>query len=187
MEWCARNSPSIHDRSQLYSTAMPERMAPLFLKTMPIRKPVHALGAISFAIAIAASGCATTGSHSVSARPTFYPNAKLNQAGGAKANEDTDGCMATAQGAGLTPDDKNNAVAHDAAKGAAMGGVAGAVSALVHGRGVEKVVERGAAGAVVGGSVGAVHGAFDESVNPTYRHYVQRCLKDKGYDVIGWN
>jgi hypothetical protein len=30
-------------------------------------------------------------------------------------------------------------------------------------------------------------GAFHEKPSVTFRHYVQRCLKDKGYDVIGWN
>jgi hypothetical protein len=32
-----------------------------------------------------------------------------------------------------------------------------------------------------------VSGAFHEKPSSTYRHFVQRCLKDKGFDVIGWN
>ena len=43
-----------------------------------------------------------------------------------------------------------------------------------------------AAGAAVGGAAGAVHGAFRNDANPTYRNFVQRCLRDRGYDVIGW-
>ena len=39
----------------------------------------------------------------------------------------------------------------------------------------------------VGGSAGAVSGALHEKPSSTYRHFVQRCLKDKGFDVIGWN
>ena len=43
-------------------------------------------------------------------------------------------------------------------------------------------------GAAVGGSAGAVQGAFrNERPSSTYRTYVQRCLADKGFDVIGWN
>lgn len=133
------------------------------------------------------AGCATTGSGSTSARPVFYPNAKLNAVGQDKAIQEADACISQARSAGLTPDEKDNAVVHGAEKGAAVGGVAAAVGALVRGRGMERVVESGAAGVAVGGSAGAVAGAFHEKPNTTYRHYVQRCLKDKGYDVIGWN
>lgn len=133
------------------------------------------------------TGCATTGAASTSARPVFYPNAKLNSAGQDRASQDADVCMGQARAAGLTPDEKDNAVLHGAEKGAAVGGVASAVGALVRGKSVERAVENGAAGAAVGGSAGAVAGAFHEKPSSTYRHYVQRCLKDKGYDVIGWN
>lgn len=133
------------------------------------------------------SGCASTGAASTSARPVFYPNAKFNSAGQDRANQDAETCMGQARAAGLTPEEKDNAVLHGAEKGAAVGGVASAVGALVRGKGVERVVENGAAGAAVGGSVGAVAGAFHEKPSGTYRHYVQRCLRDKGYDVIGWN
>lgn len=34
---------------------------------------------------------------------------------------------------------------------------------------------------------GAVSGALHEKASATYRHFVQRCLSDKGFDVIGWN
>lgn len=135
----------------------------------------------------ALAGCASTGSASTSARPVFYPNAKLNSAGQDRANQDADVCMGQARGAGLSAEEKDNAVLHGAEKGAAVGGVASAVGALVRGKGVERAVENGAAGAAVGGSAGAVAGAFHEKPSGTYRHYVQRCLKDKGYEVIGWN
>jgi len=133
------------------------------------------------------AGCATTGSGSSSAKPVFYPNTKLNAVGQDRANQDAEACMSQAHAAGLTPEEKDNAVAHGAEKGAAVGGVAAAVGALVRGKGVDSVVERGAQGAAVGGSAGAVAGAFHDKPSTTYRHYVQRCLKDKGYDVIGWN
>lgn len=133
------------------------------------------------------TGCATTGASSPSASPVFYPNATLNKVGQEVAHQEAETCMAQAKGAGLTPEEKDNAVAHGAAKGATVGGVVGAVNALVHGRGVERTIESGAAGAAVGGSAGAVSGAFHEKPSGTYRHYVQRCLKDKGFDVIGWN
>ena len=132
------------------------------------------------------AGCATTGPSSPSARPVFYPNATLNLVGHVQAESDSDQCIRSAKGAGLTPEEKDNAVAHGVAKGAAMGGVAGVVGGLVRGR-PDRAIENGVAGVAVGGSVGAVAGAFHEKPSGTFRHYVQRCLKDKGYDVIGWN
>lgn len=134
------------------------------------------------------TGCASTsGPSSASARPVLYPNAKLNAVGQERARLDTDACMGQASAAGLSPQENDHAVLRGAEKGAAIGGVASAVGALVRGRGVERAVEQGVAGAAVGGSAGAVAGAFHDKPSSTYRHFVQRCLKDKGYDVIGWN
>jgi hypothetical protein len=133
------------------------------------------------------AGCAATGPNSPSARPVLYPNAALNRAGDVSARVEVDACMARAQAAGLTPDEKNNETARRAGQGAAMGGVGAAVGALVTGRGVEGVVRSGAAGAAVGGSVGAVSGAMHERASATYRNFVQRCLGDRGFEVIGWN
>jgi outer membrane lipoprotein SlyB len=133
------------------------------------------------------SGCASTGAGSSSAKPVFYPNTKLDAVGQDRANQDAEACISQARTAGLSPEEKDNAVAHGAEKGAAVGGVAAAVGALVRGKGVDGVIERGAQGAAIGGSAGAVAGAFRDKPSTTYRHYVQRCLKDKGYEVIGWN
>ena len=128
--------------------------------------------------------CATTGSGSTSARPVLYPNAKLNAVGKDAATSDIDQCLDNAKNAGLTPDEKTNAVAHDAAKGAAVGGAVGAVSGLLRGN---NLLSSAAGGAAIGGAAGAANGAMTEKVNHTYRNFVQRCLKDKGYEVIGWN
>jgi len=133
------------------------------------------------------AGCAATGPGSPSARPVLYPNAMLSRVGDVKARAEADACMVRAQGAGLTPDEKNNEVARRAGQGAAAGGVAAAVGALVTGRGGDSAIRAGAAGAAVGGSAGAVSGALHEKVSSTYRHFVQRCLGDKGFEVIGWN
>ena len=134
------------------------------------------------------TGCASTGASSPSARPVLYPNATLNRVGDAQGRAEADLCMARAVSAGLTPEEKNNAVARGAGAGAATGGVAAAVGALISGRGGEGVVRAGAAGAAVGGSAGAVQGAFrNDRPSSTYRNFVQRCLSEKGFDVIGWN
>ena len=134
------------------------------------------------------AGCAATGPQSPSARPVLYPNATLNRVGDAQARAEADACMARAVSAGLTPEEKNNAVARGAGVGAATGAVASAVGALITGRGGEGAVRAGAAGAAVGGSAGAVQGAFrGDRPSSTYRHFVQRCLAERGFEVIGWN
>ncbi len=95
--------------------------------------------------------------------------------------------MQNASNAGLTPQDQDHSSSRSALQGAAVGGVAAAVGALVYGRGPERALRSGVAGAAVAGSAGAVSGALQAKPNATYRHYVQRCLQDRGFDVIGWN
>ena len=132
------------------------------------------------------TGCASTGPNSLSARPVLYPNATLTRMGEAQARAEADGCIVRAAQAGLTPDQKTNEVGRRAGEGAAVAGVASAVGALITGR--SNVLRAGATGAALGGSAGAVSGAFhNENINPVYRQFVQRCLSEKGFDVIGWN
>jgi len=134
------------------------------------------------------SGCASTGTHSPSARPVLYPNATLNRVGEAQGRAEAEACMARAASAGLSPAENNNAVARGAGVGAATGAVASAVGALITGRGGEGAIRAGAAGAAVGGSAGAVQGAFrNDRPSTTYRNFVQRCLGERGFEVIGWN
>jgi hypothetical protein len=40
--------------------------------------------------------------------------------------------------------------------------------------------------AAIGGAAGAVHGAFQIDANPTNSNFVQRGLRERSYDVIGW-
>ena len=133
------------------------------------------------------AGCAATGPNSPSAKPVLYPNATLNRVGAAQGQAEASACMSRAVAAGLTPDEKTNEVGRRAGEGAATAGVASAVGALLTGRGSD-VLRSGAIGAAVGGSAGAVSGAFhNDRPNTTYRHFVQRCLSERGFEVIGWN
>ncbi|MES2913456.1 MAG: glycine zipper family protein [Pseudomonadota bacterium] len=147
----------------------------------------HTTPALLLAGALILSGCAATGPNSPSARPVLYPNATLNRVGPAQGQAEVDACISRAMAAGLTADEKNNAVARRAGEGAATAGVASAVGALLTGRSSD-VLRSGAIGAAVGGSAGAVSGAFhNDRPNGTYRQFVQRCLSERGFDVIGWN
>lgn len=50
------------------------------------------------------------------------------------------------------------------------------------------VGEGAAAGAAIGGTAGAVSGAFRQGEGGSvFRSFVQRCLSERGYEVVGWN
>lgn len=134
------------------------------------------------------AGCASSGAGSASARPVLYPNATLNRVGDAQGRMEVNACLSRAQASGLNPSQSSNEVGRRAGEGAAVGGVASAIGALITGRGGEGLLRAGATGAAVGGSAGAVSGAFhNDKPNGVYRSFVQRCLSEKGFDVIGWN
>ncbi len=132
-------------------------------------------GFLAIAVLTVLAACATT------QRPVFYPNAHLKSVGDATAQRDIDQCTQIAEESGVAK--SNNQVVKRGAEGAAVGATAAGVGTLIRGG---SVGAGAAAGAAVGGAAGAVHGAFRNDANPTYRNFVQRCLRDRGYDVIGW-
>ncbi len=159
---------------------MPQQTHPLFR----FKRLMQAAALSAFALL---TGCAATGPNSASAKPVLYPNATLNRIGEAQGRAEVDGCVSRAQQAGLTADQKTNEVGRRAGEGAAVAGVASAVGALITGRSSD-VLRAGTTGAAIGGSAGAVSGSFhNDKPNATYRQFVQRCLQEKGLDVIGWN
>jgi len=116
-------------------------------------------------------------------RPVLYPNHHLTQVGQTQAEQDIDVCiqMARDYGAGNAA---GSQVAKDTAGGAAVGGAAGAAAGAVTGN-----LGRGAAV----GAAGAAAGAMTRSIiradepGPVFRRFVEKCLKDKGYEPIGWD
>jgi outer membrane lipoprotein SlyB len=136
---------------------------------------------------LAMVGCASTGSSSTSARPVLYPNAAFNRVGETQAQNEVAACQASASAAGLRAEE-NSQAAQRAGEGAAVAGVVSAVGALVLGRGAEGMLRSGLGGAAIGGAAGATQAAVRGGrPNSVYRSFVQRCLSEKGFDVIGWN
>ena len=116
-------------------------------------------------------------------QPMFYPNDHLKAVGKAQARADANLCMAEAKEYGVK-NDPGKAVAGKAVKGAAVAAATSAVVSAVLGGNVGRAVGAGAAG---GATAGAVSGAFDADEPDTiFRNYVDRCLREKGYEVIGW-
>ncbi len=116
-------------------------------------------------------------------RPVFYPNDHLDSVGRTQAEADVDQCMAEARQYGVK-DTSGEKVGGRAVKGAAIGA---AVSAIVAAIFAGDVGRAAGAGAVGGAAGGAISGAVDaEDPDAAFKNYVDRCLTEKGYDVIGW-
>jgi hypothetical protein len=129
------------------------------------------VGAVLFAL----SGCATQ-------RPVLYPNAKYNQVGPDVAQRDVDDCIRLAEQHGVSHSGGEK-VARSGAEGAAVGGAAGTAAGAVRGNVGQGAAVGAAAGAAGAATRGAIHSGEPGSV---YKGFVQRCLRERGYDVIGW-
>jgi len=115
-------------------------------------------------------------------RPVLSPNARLQAGGNAAAQQDIDDCLQKAAAAGYTSHPEGK-VAGSTAVGAAAGAAVGAALGAVAGR-----AGAGAAmGAAGGGTGGLIRGLFrPRDLDPVQQRWVDQCLKEKGYEVIGW-
>jgi outer membrane lipoprotein SlyB len=116
---------------------------------------------------------------SCSSKPKLYPNEKFKAAGKTQADKDIKKCMAEADE--YLESSKGKQVAKGAGTGAAIGAAMGAVGGLFTGN--------FGGGLVRGGAVGAAGGAAYGGMSPDQikHQFVNQCLSDKGYQVIGWN
>lgn len=116
---------------------------------------------------------------SCASRPKLYPNATLKQRGVNASEADINQCISDANK--YLESSEGKKIAKSAGFGAIVGGAIGAVAGAFTGN-----ITRGAAqGAAMGGVGGGVSGAM--SPDELKHHYVNQCLSDKGYHVIGWD
>ena len=115
-------------------------------------------------------------------RPVLYPNPYLKQVGKETAQSDIDECMRLAAEYG-TKSDSGEKLAKKTAAGAAIGGATGAAVGAVFGN-----LGRGAAAGAAGGAAGALTRGIIRSgePDPVFRRFVEKCLREKGYEAIGW-
>ena len=117
-------------------------------------------------------------------RPVLYPDAHYQSVGDAAARSDVDDCMRLAEEFGA-PVAGGKEILRDTAAGAAIGGGAAAAWGAV--RNDHDAGNRAAAGAAAGGAAGLVRGSLRAGTpSATYKNFVNRCLAEHGYDVIGW-
>ena len=115
-------------------------------------------------------------------------NARLMNVGPAVAEREVDDCVARAEAASTEGREPS---AEDVAAGAASSSVVGAAAGGAGGA-VVGDAGRGAAAGAVGGAVASltsalIHGLFrSRAPDPYYRQFVDRCLREKGYEPAGW-
>jgi len=136
------------------------------------------ISAAVLAVAALGAGCAHYQS------PVLYPNAKLKEAGKAQAEAEISACRSLADDYVSSGAATAKEIGKDTAVGGVGGAAVGAVGGAVSGAGAGK----GAAiGAAVGATAGIVHGtAKSVEPSPIYKGFVDRCLRERGYEVIGW-
>ena len=115
-------------------------------------------------------------------RPVLYPNYHLQQVGNETAQTEIDDCVSFAKEY-VASSNSSGKVAKSTARGGAVGAAGGAATGAVLGS-----IGRGAAaGAAGGAAVGCLQGLFrSPEPDPVFRQFVERCLRDKGYEPIGW-
>lgn len=144
------------------------------------RRQRHACVLLSLLVLLASVGC------SRQQRPVLYPNEALRLSGKSAADRAIEECM---QEATVYVDARGDSTAlataaTGAAVGAAGGGAAGAIWRNRGGRGA-------AAGAAGGAAAGLTRGVIRDlreagTPPPVYRNFVNHCLRERGYEPIGW-
>jgi outer membrane lipoprotein SlyB len=112
-------------------------------------------------------------------KPTLYPNDKLKSVGKEAAQKDVDQCIADAEE--YLKSGKGKQIAKGAGAGAAIGAAVGVVSGLFTGDIGGSVVRSSAVGAGAGAAGGAI------TPDQLKQRYVNQCLADQGYRVLGWD
>jgi uncharacterized protein YcfJ len=116
---------------------------------------------------------------SCASRPTLYPNDKLKSVDKETAKKDTEKCIHDADK--YLESSEGKKIAKSAGAGAIIGGAIGAVGGFFTGNIGGGLARGGAMGAAGGGAAGAI------SPDELKHRYVNQCLADKGYQVIGWD
>lgn len=128
------------------------------------------------------SACAST-------KPILYPNTYYQSVGREIAEQDIEYCKQLAESAGADESRGETAagkVATDTAMGAGVGAASGAVGGAISGSAGRGSLIGAASGAVWGLFRGLFNVARPSQTNQAYANFVNRCLREKGYEVTGW-
>ncbi len=111
-------------------------------------------------------------------RPQLYPNEKLKTVGKKASQADIDQCIK--DGEEYLESSKGSQIAKGAGFGATVGAAMGAVAGAFTGN--------FGTGLARGAAIGAAGGGASAGLSPDQikRNYVNQCLSDQGYQIIGW-
>jgi len=156
-----------------------EMCARVLLRSCPVQKRGSWITRCSMVIVLAVAGCAGP-------EPIFKSTTHLQLHGKPQAEQEAGVCGVKAERAGLQhgTNRRGNAGA-GAALGIIGGAAVGASAGLVGGP--TGIAIGAAAGGAVGGVLGLVAGAY-KPLQPQqdYAAFVERCLREKGYETEGW-
>lgn len=116
---------------------------------------------------------------SCASRPQLYPNEKLKSVGKEASKKDIDQCLKEADD--YLESSKGKQIAKGAGFGATVGAAMGAVAGAFTGNLTKSLAQGAAIGAAGGGTSAGL------SPDQVKRNYVNHCLYDKGYQVLGWD
>lgn len=130
------------------------------------------------------AGCTAT-------HPTLYPNDQYQRAGQAQAEREVADCEARAKEYVKTGGGQGGQRAMEAGRNVGVGAVVGAAGGAVGGAIGGNPGQGAAVGAASGATAGLIGTLFGwmfqrSEPDPVYRNFVEKCLRDKGYDPIGW-
>jgi hypothetical protein len=118
-------------------------------------------------------------------KPVLYPNSHFQEVGEELAEKDVAECEEFAEKY-VSESNAGEKVAGQTAMGGAIGAAGGAVGGAIAGN----VGLWAAIGAAVGATQGLLRGIFGASQadpSPVYKNFVNRCLKERGYEPMGWD
>lgn len=115
---------------------------------------------------------------SCASKPVLYPNQTYKNRGEEVAKAETKICLDDAES--FLKSSKGQAIVKDAGRGSLVGGAIGIVSGFFSGDMIGSIGRGAAVGAAAGGAASAV------SPDQLKQAYVNRCLTEKGYEVVGW-
>lgn len=120
-------------------------------------------------------------------RPVVYPNEKTQRVGPNVVADDIDDCMRRAREfAGSGGGEVAATTARRTATGAGVGAAAGAAGGAIYGD-AARGAAAGAAGGAAGGLMSGIFGGMGRrEPDPVFQNFVTRCLRERGYEVIGW-
>jgi outer membrane lipoprotein SlyB len=130
---------------------------------------------ISFAMVFSCLACAAK-------RPIMAPNEHFQEMAPDAVQRDIDECIRTATEAGPGAV-RGKQIAGQTAGGAALGAATGAVAGAISG----SPGLGAAAGAAGGATAGLLRGCFGSSdLDAGQKRYAEECLRQKGYQPMGW-